>query len=217
VRDLINIDCNHPGAGKIDRRELLKSVTAVLTGVVVAGSPLAAFAEGPAWAIDMFTFNDVQVATLLAISRGICPHDKLDNLAYAAVVKAMDDESGKDEKTRAMVLEGLEQLDHRFAIFPEGMRYIAMKKIETTPFFNYVRLKTLQTLYSSPAAYRLFGYEGESFSKGGYLNRGFDDLHWVSEVPLEDSGPVPGRAPNPNAPVDPYKPAPRPNPATSNT
>ena len=213
VPDLVHIDRNDD---KIDRRDLLKSVTAVLTGAVVAGSPLVAFAKGPAWAIDMFTFDDVQVTNLLATARGICPHDKLDNIAYAVIVKAIDSEAAKDEKTRTLVTEGLAQLDHRFAIFPEGMRYIALKKIETTPFFNYIRVKTLQNLYTSPVAYRLFGYEGEAFSKGGYLYRGFDDLHWLSQVPEEDSGPVPGKSPEPRKTADPGKAAAPEKPATNN-
>jgi len=25
----------------------------------------------------------------------------------------------------------------------------------------------------------VFGYEGESFSKGGYIDRGFNDIKWV--------------------------------------
>jgi hypothetical protein len=25
----------------------------------------------------------------------------------------------------------------------------------------------------------LFGYEGESYTKGGYINRGFDDITWI--------------------------------------
>ncbi len=41
-------------------------------------------------------------------------------------------------------------------------------------------------------AAKLFGYEGEAFSKGGYLTRGFNDLRWLPEVPAPDSGPVPG-------------------------
>ena len=176
----------------LDRRDLLKSVTAVLTGIVVAGSPLAAFAKGPAWAIDMTALDITQVTTLLAVTRSICPHDKLEDVAYAMVVKSIDAEATKDEHTHAMVTEGLTQLDHRFAIIPEGMRYVALKKIETTPFFQYLRLKTVQTLYTSPIAYAHFGYEGEAFSKGGYIYRGFDDLKWLSQVPEEDSGPLPG-------------------------
>lgn len=188
VSPLIHIDRNDD---KIDRRNLLKSATAVLTGIVVAGSPLAAFAKGPAWAIDMTALDITQVTTLVAVARSICPHDKLEDLAYAIVVKSIDADAAKDEHTHALITEGLAQLDHRFAIMPEGMRYIALKKIETTPFFQYLRLKTVQNLYTSPIAYAHFGYEGEAFSKGGYLTRGFNDLRWLPEVPPEDSGAVP--------------------------
>ena len=54
-----------------------------------------------------------------------------------------------------------------------------------------MRLRTVQILYSSSLAYAYFGYEGEAFSKGGYLLRGFNDLRWLPEVPLEDSGTMP--------------------------
>jgi hypothetical protein len=54
-----------------------------------------------------------------------------------------------------------------------------------------MRIKTLMMLYSNPIAWAHFGYEGESFSKGGYLLRGFNDLKWLPDVPLADSGPMP--------------------------
>ncbi len=73
----------------------------------------------------------------------------------------------------------------------ETDRVAALKKIETSEFFQSMRLKTLQVLYATPLAYAYFGYEGEAFSKGGYLLRGFNDLHWLPDVPLEDSGPLP--------------------------
>jgi hypothetical protein len=64
--------------------------------------------------------------------------------------------------------------------------------MESSPFFQTLRTKTLGVLYATPIAYAYFGYEGEAFSKGGYLLRGFNDLRWLPEVPLQDSGPVPG-------------------------
>ena len=60
-------------------------------------------------------------------------------------------------------------------------------------FFQGLRTQTLRVLYSTPWAYAQFGYEGEAFSKGGYLFRGFNDLRWLPEVPESDSGPVPAR------------------------
>jgi len=54
-----------------------------------------------------------------------------------------------------------------------------------------VRVKTLLVLYDNPIAWAHFGYQGEAFSKGGYLLRGFNDLKWLPEVPLSASGPMP--------------------------
>ena len=83
---------------------------------------------------------------------------------------------------------------HRFAASSESERVEALKKIESSAFFQTMRLKTLQVLYSNPIAYAYFGYEGEAFSKGGYLFRGFNDLRWLPEVAAEDSGPLPAGA-----------------------
>ena len=76
-----------------------------------------------------------------------------------------------------------------FATAPENVRVAALKKVEQTPFFQTLRVKVFG-LYASDLAYKYFGYEGEAFSKGGYLFRGFNDLRWLPDVPLEDSGPV---------------------------
>jgi hypothetical protein len=175
----------------LNRRELIKTTTGVLTGLVVAGSPLALVARGSAWAIDLNVLTSPEGATLMAVARTIAPHDKLDDAAYALVVRALDADATKDEKIRATLKEGLNQLGAGFANSAENDRVDALKKTESSPFFQSVRLKTLQVLYSNPIAYAYFGYEGEAFSKGGYLHRGFNDLRWLPEVPLEDSGPMP--------------------------
>src|SRR5262249_33440457 len=99
-----------------------------------------------------------------------------------------------DEATRKVVRDGLAALGGTFTTAPENVRVEALKKIEHTPFFPTMRVKTLGVLYATEMAYRYFGYEGEAFSKGGYLFRGFNDLRWLPEVPLEDSGPVPKQA-----------------------
>jgi len=175
----------------INRREALKTTTGLLTGLVVAGSPLSLIARGPAWAVDLSALTTPEGSTLMAVARTIAPHDKLDEAAYALVVQALDADAAKDEKNRAMLKEGLAKLGPRFAASSESDRVAALKKIESSGFFQAMRLKTLQVLYSSPIAYAYFAYEGEAFSKGGYLSRGFNDLRWLPEVPLEDAGPVP--------------------------
>jgi hypothetical protein len=127
----------------------------------------------------------------MSVARTIAPHDKLDEAAYALVVQALDADAAKDQKNRAMLKEGIAKLAPDFAAGAESARVEALKKLESSGFFQAMRLKTLQVLYSNPIAYAYFGYEGEAFSKGGYLSRGFNDLQWLPEVPLEDGGPMP--------------------------
>jgi hypothetical protein len=178
----------------LNRRELLKSATGLLTGYVVAGSSLALIAPGRAWAVDLASLNSAEGATLMRMSRTIAPHDKLDDAAYALVIMALDGDAAKDANTLKMIKEGVASLGAGFASDSESVRVDVLKRIESSPFFQTMRLKTLQVLYSTPIAYAYFGYEGEAFSKGGYLFRGFNDLRWLPEVPDEDSGPLPAGA-----------------------
>ena len=54
-----------------------------------------------------------------------------------------------------------------------------MRQIESTPFFQGVRGGMMVSLYNNPDVWPLFGYEGESYSKGGYLEHGFNDIDWL--------------------------------------
>jgi hypothetical protein len=89
-----------------------------------------------------------------------------------------------------MLRTGLARLGADFASAPEAERVRRLEAIESTEFFRTVRADTLGTLYSTPIAYAHFGYEGEAFSKGGYIYRGFNDLKWLPDVPPADSGPI---------------------------
>jgi hypothetical protein len=174
----------------LDRRAFLGQAAGVITGVLAVGSPFALMAPSRAWAIDLAIFSSVEGATLMAVARTIAPHDRLEDAAYALVVKALDTAAAQDEALRRQLKEGLDRLGVPFASKPEDARAAALKNIEATPFFQTVRAYTLRNLYTSPLAYSTFGYEGEAFSKGGYLGRGFNDLRWLPEVPLPDSGPI---------------------------
>jgi hypothetical protein len=176
----------------IDRRGFLALTTGTITGVLAAGSPLAALAPSRAWAVELNALTDAESAALMAMTRTIAPHDRLEDAAYALVVRALDADAARDPATLARLRAGVVALGAGFATADEAARVAALKRIESSAFFQGVRVKTLQVLYSSPLAYAYFGYEGEAFSKGGYLKRGFNDLKWLPEVPLADSGPVPG-------------------------
>jgi hypothetical protein len=177
----------------VARREFLQ-VTGILTGLLAVGSPLALLAPSRAWAVDLTSLTTAEAATLLAATRTIAPHDKLEDAAYAFVIRALDAAAAKDEALHEQLSQGVTSLGAGFASAPEPARVEALRRIEPTPFFQNLRVQTLLVLYSTPLAYAYFGYEGEAFSKGGYLQRGFNDLRWLPDVPAEDSGPVPGQS-----------------------
>ena len=174
-----------------DRRVFLKT-TGVLTGVLALGSPLALLAPSRCWALDLTALTGEQGRVLLAAARTLLPHDRLEDVAYAAVVNSADQDAARDAGLKKSLTEGIAALGKGFADADEPTRVAALGKLEPTPFFQQLRVHSIQMLYATPLAQVLLGYEGEAFSKGGYLARGFNDLRWLPEVPLVDAGPVPG-------------------------
>jgi hypothetical protein len=61
----------------------------------------------------------------------------------------------------------------------EAERVALLRQIEASPFFQTIRSGLLVSLYNQKEVWPLFGYEGESASRGGYIRRGFDDLSWL--------------------------------------
>src|ERR1700674_410176 len=115
----------------LNRRELLKTTTGLLTGWVVAGSPLALIAPGRAWAVDLTALTSSEGAALLSMARTIAPHDKLDDAAYALVIQAVDGDAAKDANILKMIKEGVAALGPGFVTDSESDRAAALKKIES--------------------------------------------------------------------------------------
>ncbi len=55
----------------------------------------------------------------------------------------------------------------------------------STDFFGFIRRTTVLNLYNNADVWDVLGYEGASFDKGGYINRGFNDLDWLPEPRIE--------------------------------
>lgn len=163
------------------RRELLSRTTAVGTLVVFGGGIVAA--PNAAWATEVTTISEHEMATLIQMARDIYPHDKVGDEYYVVAMKGYDAEGSK-----TMVAEGVAALD-KMAKSAGANSYIEtkwedsrvglLKQIEDDGFFQTVRGGLVTGLYNQKAVWPIFGYEGESFSKGGYLHRGFDDINWL--------------------------------------
>ncbi|SEI67248.1 Gluconate 2-dehydrogenase subunit 3 [Pseudomonas linyingensis] len=120
-------------------------------------------------------------AGLLQMGRDIYPHDRLNDLHYATPLAALLDKQG------ALVSQGLKELQasarerhgKAFEALAENDRVALLRAIETGPFFREVRSALMFGLYDNTALFGLFGYEGSSVEKGGYVHRGFNDLDWL--------------------------------------
>ena len=122
-------------------------------------------------------------ATLAAMARQLYPHDFLDDTCYRRVADIAVAQA--DAAQRALLADGVAALDRvmgrPFLALAGKEQLAAVQAIEGSPFFEAVRAATARHLYSNPAVWPRFGYEGASSHLGGYIQRGFDDIDWISE------------------------------------
>lgn len=165
----------------LSRRQLLLSATAAGAAFVVGSGFLAA--KDAAWAMEVKELQPNTMATLIQMARDIYPHDHVGDEFYAAAVKGYD-----DAEKAEMVESGIAALDAAaagagyaayLAVGWEQDRVDILRGMEKSPFFQTIRGGLVTGLYNQKDVWPLFGYEGESFSKGGYINNGFDDVNWV--------------------------------------
>lgn len=165
----------------LTRRELLsRSMAAGATFAVGTGFVAA---RDAAWALEVTHLEPGTMATLIQMARDIYPHDRLADEFYATAVKGHD-----TAEAAPMIEAGIAALDaaargRGFASYLETGwerdRADILRGIEEGEFFQTIRSGLVTGLYNQKAIWPLFGYEGESFSHGGYITRGFDDISWI--------------------------------------
>ena len=174
------------------RREFLKTGAMAVVGTAVAASGLLAEASAAEEALPKFaTLKPHEAQTLLQVSRQIFPHRKVNDAPYWRVVSQLDAAAQTDPSVAKMLTDGVAQLDasqaSKFVELNDQQKVDALKSIETTPFFQKVRGVELQTLYSDPDVFKAMAYQGASYSIGGYLHHGFNDLAWLPDPPQSAS------------------------------
>ena len=165
----------------LTRRALLGRA-AMAGALTVTGLGFIA-APDAAWALEVTAITPEQMATLMQMARDIYPHDRIADEFYAVAVKAYDTAEQAAEVAEGVAALNAAAVAAGFASYVaapwEDDRVALLRGMETTPFFQKVRGGLVTGLYNQKAVWPLFGYEGESFSQGGYINRGFDDIAWL--------------------------------------
>jgi len=164
----------------LTRRDLLKGTTAF--GAFVIGAGYVAGSDG-AWATELQALQPDTFATLVQMARDIYPHDQVADEFYVAAVKgydSADNAEGIEAGIAALNTAATEMKGANYAAIGwERDRVDVLRSMEDDPFFQRIRGGLVTGLYNQKAVWPIFGYEGESFSKGGYIDRGFDDIAWI--------------------------------------
>ena len=151
--------------------------------LVISGS--AVISPQHAWGLETTALKPETMATLIQMARDIYPHDHVPDRFYAIAVKGHDETAAKDAAHKDMIEAGIADLDMKAGdggysgLGWEEERVAVLKQIEGTPFFQAIRSGLVVGLYNQKEVWPLFGYEGESYSKGGYIERGFNDIEWL--------------------------------------
>ncbi|TQM37006.1 hypothetical protein [Pseudonocardia cypriaca] len=128
-----------------------------------------------------------EAALVVPIARALYPHPGLGDgpyervadavLATAAAVPAVGLVLDRGLADLAVALEGradLESVTAELAAIQEG------------ELFRTLRPLVARHLYDDPEVRAHIGYPGPSSDLGGYLHRGFDDLDWLPDPPVEE-------------------------------
>lgn len=174
----------------IDRRG--PSRRAVLAGLGAAWalmvSGAAVLNPREAWGLEVAALKPETMRTLIVMARDVYPHDRIPDRFYAIAMKPYEADAAKDPALKALVEDGVVTLDTlskaKFGaayadVGWEDQRVAVLREIEDSAFFQKVRGGLVVGLYNQEEVWPIFGYEGASADKGGYIDRGFNDIAWL--------------------------------------
>lgn len=139
--------------------------------------------------------NDIEgtesaTRTLVALVRAAFPHDSVPEAAYQRAAETVLTQAEETSWMRVKLAQGLDSLeglaDGRFCELSPAEALPILLRIQHTAFFGFVRQTVVVSLYEDEEVWEALGYEGPSFDKGGYVERGFDDLDWLPDPRVEE-------------------------------
>jgi len=135
------------------------------------------------------SLTDDARSVLIRVLRVAFPHDSFPDGPYERTADTIMKAAEESTWFRVSLTQGLLTLAHLaggdFRDLDEDAATSVLRRIESTEFFGFIRRTTVLNLYDNEDVWTAVGYEGSSYEKGGYVNRGFDDLHWLPEPRIE--------------------------------
>jgi len=127
--------------------------------------------------------------TLTRVIRAAFPHRTFPDGPYRRAAVAVIEQAATNPRMLAQLVQGLSELDAQrdvpFAELDVETAAAVLRSADGSPFVTAIVDSAIVTLYSDPEVWELLGYEGPSFDRGGYVDRGFNDLDWLPEPRVE--------------------------------
>ena len=135
--------------------------------------------------------SDRQRRTLVDVVRVAFPHDNFPAGAYERTARAVLDKAATDPRLHGLLVQGLSDVDGErevpFSELPPAIAALVLRGLDGTPFLTGIVDVAVVALYDDHEVWDVLGYEGASYDKGGYLDRGFDDLDWLPPARIEET------------------------------
>jgi hypothetical protein len=174
-----------PAREGLSRRRFLQRSAGGFAAAVAITSTGALLNASEAWALDVKGLKPETMKTLILVARDIYPHDKVPDRYYAIAMKSYDEKAAANSEVKAQIESFVAALDGAageggyLGRAWEADRVALLRNQSADPMFDGIRSGLIVSLYNQEEVWPIFGYEGESFSKGGYIHRGFDDITWL--------------------------------------
>lgn len=154
------------------RRDFLAIVAALSAAPAVFLQACARLAQPGSVAVDD--------AALLAVCQRLLPLMDAPAEPFLEAVRQLDALAARDPQAAQAIATGI-----------AALRQARPGAAPAADFLALLVASAIPVLVNHPEIWRVAGYEGESYSRGGYLLRGFNDLAWLPEPPADSMGAVP--------------------------
>ena len=147
--------------------------------------------------LNAMEMTDEAKQTLIRVLRVAFPHADFPDGPYVRTAEKILIAADEETWFRVALIQGLLSLDQLsdgdFCGLDDDSALKVLRRVESTEFFGFVRRTAVLNLYDDVEVWETLGYEGPSFDKGGYINRGFDDLDWLPEprIVYPEDEPIP--------------------------
>ena len=129
--------------------------------------------------VDRETLN-----AMIRMARMLFPHDALSDEIYGDVLDSALSGAATDPSFAESLNAAEKALDAarpgNWIDLDESEQLAAMHDVEGMGFFAAIQGAVMARFYNHPKVWEHIGYPGSSVEYGGYVDRGFDDIDWLS-------------------------------------